>query len=98
MEGVADLGIPLVGIRVVEGREGGGMQTLGRFYLAVVQAMLIFRLEMWMMNPIWQRHWVVPPPGVTTDHGEPPLVIILRVSALPSTDKRDDNREDGGTG
>ena len=45
-------------------REGADARTLGMFYVAVVQAVLIYRSEMWVMSPRIGKmlggfyHWV----------------------------------------
>ena len=48
----------------VLGREGADERTSGRFYLAIVQAILVFVLETWVTTPRIGRilgrfhHWV----------------------------------------
>ena len=48
----------------VLGREGADARMLGMFYVAVVQAVLLYRLEMWVMYPrigktlVGFHHWM----------------------------------------
>ena len=93
---MAGLGTPLVGIGVVEGVGGGA--DLGEFLLGGGPGNAHFQLGDVDSEP----HMAKTLGGSTTrchnrSRGTPPA-IILRVSALPSTDIRDDNCMDGGTG
>ena len=39
----------------VLGREGLDIRTVGRFYVAVMQAVLLFRSEVWVMTPQMEK-------------------------------------------
>ena len=45
------------------GRYGASPRVSGIFSKAVVQAVLLFRLETWLLTPAWDRPWEDPSTG-----------------------------------
>ena len=77
------------------GKNGYSPRLTGMFFNAVVQAVLIFRAETWVMIPniIWALGGGVPEQDCMTDHGEAALVAIGRMLGLTSTGDGDIGRE-----
>ena len=49
------------------GRKEAGVRALGTFFKAMVQAVLLFGFDTWVMTPKWDGFWEGSRRGCTTD-------------------------------
>ena len=78
-----------VRLLIILRREGANPKVSGMFFKAVMQAVLLFGLEMWVMTPAWDGTLGGSTQGIYMDHWEVAPAVYGRKLVVPTFGDRD---------